>query len=172
MTGVDTAKVSEMNDMQPQNIPNPKTEDAGLFGSQTQTLLLIATPEINLNNRGDMIVSGYALNDQMRECPVEIVFAGRRSTLARPLQDRLHAMLGHTLEQARQTGMTPFPDAVRLPLQVEGAWRPRSAFPDAAGDEQGHQFIAAQWSYKDVDGTHRVFGDAPAGHDKGVKAAT
>lgn len=133
-------------------------EDSGLFKSKVGQLTLELVPLTTRNARKDLVVRGF----MNRTTEIEVAFAGRRAKETGPLETRLSAMLQRASRAAKAAGK-PAPDtySVRLPVMVEGAWRPRFKRDDAGWETRDYYLFVARWSLLDNEGNTVTFGSPP-----------
>lgn len=133
-------------------------EDAGLFKTNICQMMIEVIPQMQRNDRQDLVVRGFV----DRKTEIDVLFAGRRAKEVGPLENQLKAMMANARKIAAETGAKP-PDVgkIRLPVRVEGAWR-RTLQRDDSGWETGtYHFVVARWSLLDKDGNTVSFGEAP-----------
>ncbi|MGR3621432.1 hypothetical protein [Pseudophaeobacter sp.] len=136
----------------------PESEDKGLFKKDLGQFRVALVPHVKRSSRGDLVIRGY-LNDKDE---IFVVFAGRRTKDAVAVETRLKNMLAQANQAAARTRSAP-PEinSIRLPIHVEGAWRPRFQSSDSGWDHRSYQFLAARWAFTDVDGMTSLGGRPP-----------
>ncbi|WP_083098558.1 hypothetical protein [Pseudophaeobacter leonis] len=100
----------------------PKSEDTGLFKKDLGQFAVALVPHMKRSSRGDLVIRGY-LNGTSE---IYVIFAGRRAKEAAPIENLLNAKFKRAVEEALKARRAP-PEVsqIRLPLNVEGAWRSR-----------------------------------------------
>lgn len=138
----------------------PQYEDAGLFKNQICTVHLELVPNISFNQRGDLIIRCFILAN----LPAEVVFAGRRALMTRPLVQELTDRKCRAYRAALQSDWpVPDRDAIRLPATIEGSWR-RHLVQDRDGwDKYTYQLVAARCMIRRSSGSVSVIGLPPEG---------
>ncbi|MBW4707802.1 hypothetical protein KX928_08390 [Roseobacter sp. YSTF-M11] len=137
----------------------PEYEDAGLFKNKVGQIAVELVPQMTRNSRQDLVVRGF-VNGNIE---IEVVFAGRRTKEIGPLEAQLRSLRAHALSVAAKVGEpTPDIDFVRLPIMVEGAWRPRFKRDQTGWETRSFNLFAARWSLRDENGTSVSFGVPPA----------
>lgn len=136
----------------------PDYEDAGLFKNKVGQLSVELVPQMMRNGRNDLVVRGFV----NRTIEIEVAFAGRRVKETGPLETRLRALLTRAMKIAAATG-EPEPDIdhIRLPLLIEGAWRPRFKRDQTGWETRSYYLFAARWSVLDDAGNTVSFGARP-----------
>lgn len=136
----------------------PQWEDTGLFKKGTGEFAVELVPDITRNSRQDLVVTGY-VNAGVE---VSVVFPGRRAREAVAVERRLKAMLiraNRAAASARQP--EPSISSIRLPVRVEGSWRPRFQRCNSGWDKKSYQLLAARWAFVDHDGMTSLGGNPP-----------
>ena len=113
-------------------------------------------PKTAQTSRKDVVIKGFLDGTGA----IDVVFAGRRRAEA----DTVLAMLKALWSRANASappGRPPEIDAVRLPVQVEGVWRPRFKRDDQGWQTRDHQLYAARGLMVNDDGEAMVFGERP-----------
>lgn len=144
-------------------------EDKGLFPNGITQVRMGLTPRMGENRRGDWVVSAVLPDGH----EVEAVFAGRRADATNVLRRDLAKLWQAALKDAQTAGQDlPEAESVRLPVMIEGGWRPRF-IRDADGCETRiYQFYAARWTYVTSGGTVEVAGEpARSASDLDLSAA-
>ncbi|MDW3222395.1 MAG: hypothetical protein R8G34_05815 [Paracoccaceae bacterium] len=136
----------------------PEYEDSGLFKSKIGQLTLELVPQMSRNARKDLVVRGF----MNRTTEIEVAFAGRRAKETGPLESRLSAMMERAARMAKAAGEAA-PDiySVRLPILVEGAWRPRFKRDKEGWETRDYYLFVARWSLLDNEGNSVTFGSPP-----------
>lgn len=129
---------------------SPQYEDAGLFQNATCNLEVSLIPIVRQNHRGDLIITGLVKND----LEIAVTFAGRRALEAAPIVASLQAM------RDAQKHVTDVMKS-RLPLQIEGTWRPQFVAHDSGFETRTFHFLAAKWSVIDQKGKAVAYGQPP-----------
>ncbi|WP_187432012.1 hypothetical protein ROLI_009840 [Roseobacter fucihabitans] len=136
----------------------PEYEDSGLFKSKVGQLAVELVPQMSRNSRNDLVVRGFA----NRTTEIEVAFAGRRVKEAGPLEARLNALMNKRIREAKALGeKAPDIDHVRLPVLIEGAWRPRFRRDQTGWETRSYYLFAARWSILDNEGNSVSFGSPP-----------
>lgn len=142
----------------PQTEVTPEYEDSGLFKSKVGQLSVELVPQMMRNRRDDLVVRGFT----NRTTAIEVAFAGRRAKEVGPLEERLKALLARATQSAALAGdPAPDIDRVRLPVLIEGAWRPRFKRDQAGWETRSYYLFVARWSILDNDGKTVSFGSPP-----------
>lgn len=137
----------------------PKYEDAGLFKDEVCQINVELCPIIQRNGRQDLLVTGYT-KGSLSIC---VLFAGRRLTDAAPLVASLKSLRDASLMRARKRGVpAPLNPSLRMPVQIEGAWRKRIITDNDGFAQRSYQLIAARWTVVDQSGQTINFGSPPA----------
>ena len=130
---------------------SPQYEDAGLFQNTVCFVEVELIPVMRKNNRGDLIVTGLVKGD----LEIAVTFAGRRVKEAEPIITSLNALLegqAHLADVKKS----------RLPLKIEGAWRPQFVSDDSGFEKRTFHLIVAKWAVMTSDGPPREYGQPPA----------
>ncbi|WP_299405929.1 hypothetical protein [uncultured Roseobacter sp.] len=136
----------------------PEYEDSGLFKSKVGQISVELVPQMTRNSRNDLVVRGFA----NRTIEIEVAFAGRRVKEAGPLEARLRAMLSNAVRASSAAGAdAPDIDYIRLPVLIEGAWRPRFRRDQTGWETRSYYLFAARWSILDDEGNTVSFGSPP-----------
>ncbi|MFK7882057.1 hypothetical protein [Roseobacter sp.] len=136
----------------------PEYEDSGLFKSKVGQLTVELVPQMTRNSRKDLVVRGFT-NGTVE---IQVAFAGRRTKKVGPLEARLVAMLTRAKQIAATAGEPePDIDEVRLPVLIEGAWRPRFKRDQTGWETRSYYLFAARWSILDDQGNTVSFGSPP-----------
>ncbi|MCV3272664.1 hypothetical protein MUB52_14600 [Roseobacter sp. WL0113] len=136
----------------------PEYEDSGLFKNKVGQLHVELVPQSMYNARKDLVVRAFV----NRTIEIEVAFAGRRVKEVGPLEARLRAVRTKALKEAAEKGLPP-PDIdhMRLPVLVEGAWRPRFKRDQTGWETRSYYLFAARWSFLDEAGQTVSFGVRP-----------
>ena len=80
-----------------------------------------------------------------------------------PIEARLKSMFAQAT-RAAAASKKPVPDldSIRLPIRVEGAWRPRFERDESGWEKRSYQLLASRWSFYDFDGMTSLGGKPPA----------
>ncbi|MEP2640520.1 hypothetical protein [Roseobacter sp.] len=136
----------------------PDYEDAGLFKNKVGQLQVELVPQMTRNSRKDLVVRGFV----NRTIEIEVAFAGRRVKEVGPLETRLRTLRS---QAAREAGAPDGPgldvDLARLPVLIEGAWRPRFKRDQTGWETRSYYLFAARWSILDAQGNSLSFGVPP-----------
>lgn len=132
----------------------PAYEDAGIFPGRMVRLTVALVPLFGQNRRGDLMIKGFVSKGDA----IDIVFAGRRRPAAKSLRARVEAEWIRATATAKSRGKRAVVDDVRLPVQIEGAWRPRFQQDDQGWQTHEHQLFAARWAFRNADGTSVTHG--------------
>lgn len=138
----------------------PEYEDSGLFKSKVGQISVELVPQMTRNDRMDLVVRGFA----NRTTEIEIAFAGRRAKETGPLEARISKLLAQAIQSAKAAGeKAPDIDRVRLPVLIEGAWRPRFKRDQEGWETRRYYLFVSRWSILDDDGKTMSFGAPPLG---------
>lgn len=136
----------------------PKSEDLGLFKKDLGQFWVALVPHIKRSSRGDLVIRGY-LNGTSE---VFVIFAGRRTKQALPVESRLKAMFARAARAAAKSQSDPPQiNKIRLPVHIEGAWRPRFQSDDSGWDQRSFQLLASRWAFADAEGVTNLGGRPP-----------
>ncbi|MGZ2258418.1 hypothetical protein [Roseobacter sp. A03A-229] len=136
----------------------PEYEDSGLFKNKVGQLQVELVPQSTYNGRNDLVVRGFV----NRTIEIEVAFAGRRVKEVGPLEARLQMVRAKAIREAAEKGLpTPDIDHMRLPVLIEGAWRPRFKRDQTGWETRSYYLFAARWSILDDDGNTVSFGARP-----------
>ena len=91
---------------------------------------------------------------------IDVVFAGRRTKQADLLLKKLQFLWTQANRKTAPGDEPPEVDTVRLPVRVEGSWRPRFERDDQGWETRTHQLFAARWVLNH-DGESKTFGEPP-----------
>lgn len=130
----------------------PRYEDAGLFRHKLCHVRVELVAKMHYNRRKDIVVKGYLKDGR----EIDVLFAGRRASdaaaiikLLRGLQSKLRQpAFRKRLEKSKLS-------AIRLPVEVEGAWRPQFTMEKDGFQDRRFQLIAARWNLSN--GKGRIF---------------
>lgn len=136
----------------------PEYEDRGVFKSKPVEIVVELVPKFGRNSRLDIMIKGFVRS----EIPIDVVFPGRRKMQAAPLVNRLHALWARANRQGGKNNRPPEIDDVRLPVRIEGSWRPRFARDDQGWQTRTHQLFASRWLIADDKGQIMSFGEYPS----------
>jgi hypothetical protein len=136
----------------------PHSEDRGLFKKDLGQFPVALVPHMKRSSRGDLVIRGY-LNGTSE---IYVIFAGRRAKEAAPIENLLNAKLSQAVEEASKARRAP-PEVnkIRLPVNVEGAWRSRFQRDVSGWDHRSYQFLASRWAFLDADGMTNLGGRPP-----------
>ena len=129
-------------------------EDGGIFKTQVGQFDIELVPQLAFNNRQDLLIKGFIDGTGA----IDVVFAGQRTALAKPIRIKLEWLWARANILGRQTNHKPTTDEVRLGLRIEGAWRARFKRDDQGWETRDHQLYAARWTLVDEEGTAVTFG--------------
>lgn len=150
--------LSMQNRRSPAREITPRSEDLGLFKKQLGQFWVALVPHMKRSSRGDLVIRGY-LNGTSE---VFVIFAGRRTKQALPVEARLKSMFSLACRAAeRKKTAPPQINRIRLPVHIEGAWRPRFQASDSGWDERSYQLLASRWAFADVEGITNLGGQPP-----------
>lgn len=127
----------------------PEIEDRGLFKRGLTQVAVMLVPVISKTPRGDVAVRGY-VNDGEE---ITVLFAGRRIPDFAPLHEELRRLLieaNYSASKLRKD--PPAVNSIRVPAQIEGAWRLRFERSSTGEDIRVLQFLAARWGFRDRNG--------------------
>ena len=142
----------------------PQYEDSGLFKTPVLWIEVHLTPKMGRNARGDYLITGYV----ERNTEIEVVFAGRRRACAEPAISKLKRLWTQA-NRASEGGAAPKPEQVRMPVRVNGAWRPRFQSDQQGWVTRSYQLTVAEWSMIDPGGAMVTFGEPPLVSDTAKK---
>lgn len=138
----------------------PQKEDSGLFKKGIVQFSMELVPYKARTSRGDLVIKGFFKQDTQ----VDVIFAGRRATETAPLELCLERQFSQAVRMAiRGNTGSPDVDRIRLPVQVEGSWRPHFLRDLSGWESRSYQFLVAQWSFTDEAGKSVEFGELPGG---------
>ena len=140
----------------PPHLVTPEYEDGGIFRTPPQQLLVELVPKIGKNTRSDLMVKGFIDGT----IAIDVVFAGRRTKQADLLLKKLQSLWTQANRKTAPGDEPPEVDTVRLPVRVEGSWRPRFERDDQGWETRTHQLFAARWVLNH-DGESKTFGEPP-----------
>ena len=142
---------------QPSEI-TPEIEDTGLFTTEVGEFAIELVPQISRSSRNDLIVRGFV----KKNIAISVVFAGRRTKEAPPVEARLKTLLSQA-SRAAAVSKKPAPDldSIRLPIRVEGSWRPRFERDESGWEKRSYQLLASRWGFIDHDGMTSLGGKPP-----------
>lgn len=107
---------------------------------------------MNYNRRKDIVVKGYIKDGRQ----IDVLFAGRRANDAAAIVKLLQALQSKLRQPGFQKRMEKAKfSAIRLPVQVEGAWRPQHTIEKDGFQSRRFQLIAARWNLST--GKGRIF---------------
>lgn len=136
---------------------SPELEDDGLFKEGTVEISIEVTPLIARTARNDILIRGFAGSAE-----VDVIFPGRRSKNTEPLISRLQRLEKRVRRASRDpNAKPPDPASIRLPIMIEGTWRPRFHEDGSGWTTRTYQLIAARWVFTTESGERAVFGDRP-----------
>lgn len=135
----------------------PEYEDRGIFKNPTTQLVVELVPRFGKNSRGDVMIMGFLQGN----VPVDVVFAGRRKAQAAHVMQELRILWSRANREVPPNGTPPEVEWVRLPVRIEGAWRPRFERDDQGWQTRTHQLFAARWLLTDAEGNALSFGEPP-----------
>lgn len=135
----------------------PDYEDSGIFRTPPTQLLVELVPKFGTNSRLDVMIKGFVQSD----IPIDVVFPGRRKAHLEPLVQSLHALWTKANRKVGKNEQAPEIDEVRLPVRIEGSWRPRFQRDDQGWQTRTHQLYAARWVIPHAGGEARTYGEAP-----------
>lgn len=144
---------------QPSQASVPAYEDAGLFTTEVTQVTVDLVPSMSRNGRDDLLVRGFI----GPHTAITVCFAGRRGAQALAVERRLRMMWSRAVKLADQAKqLMPDSDTVRLPVRIEGAWRPIFQRDASGWERRTHHLIAARWSLVGPDGASVAYGEPPA----------
>lgn len=136
----------------------PEYEDSGLFKTKVGEIQVELVPQSTLTTRKDLVVRGFV----NRTIDIEVAFAGRRVKEVGPLEARLQRVRREAIRAAADQGLPPPDiDSMRLPVLIEGAWRPRFQRDQAGWETRSYYLFASRWSVLDNEGNTMSFGTRP-----------
>ncbi|MEP1519173.1 hypothetical protein [Ascidiaceihabitans sp.] len=136
----------------------PAYEDAGLFKNTVSPIDVELVPQMQRNARQDLVVRGF-----LQDRSIDVVFAGRRAKQVAPLETHLSAMVAHARRWAQGQGLGKSVDveSLRLPLRIEGAFRPKFSRDVSGWETRAYQIMVSRWTMIDAVGNITVFGTQP-----------
>jgi hypothetical protein len=149
--GTVTAWVNHMEIRRNSKKVSPQYEDAGLFQNTVCNVEVDLIPVMRKNNRGDLIVTGLVKGD----LEIAVSFAGRRVLEAAPIIASLNALLDgqkHIADVKKS----------RLPLKIEGAWRPQFVANESGFETRTFHLLAAKWTVLTDPESAVEYGQPPA----------
>lgn len=136
----------------------PAYEDAGLFKNTVSPIDVMLVPQMQRNARQDLVVRGF-----LQDRSIDVVFAGRRAKQVAPLEARLSSMIAHARRYAQGVrGMELDIDILRMPLRIEGAFRPKFSRDVTGWETRCYNLIVARWTMVDEAGNIDIFGELSA----------
>lgn len=135
----------------------PQYEDSGIFKNPPKQLNVELVPKFGTNSRNDVMIKGFIDADTA----VDVVFAGRRKAHVEDLVNRLRALWTRANRNPARADRPPEIDEVRLPVRIEGSWRPRFERDDQGWQTRTHQLFAARWLITGEDGEIKTYGEVP-----------
>ncbi len=136
----------------------PQWEDTGLFKKGTGEFAVELVPDVTRNSRQDIVVKGY-VNAGVE---VSVIFPGRRAREAVAVERRLKTLLLRANRKAASDKQPePSISSIRLPVRIEGSWRPRFQRCTSGWDKKSFQLLAARWAFVDHDGMTNLGGNPP-----------
>lgn len=135
----------------------PEYEDSGIFKAPPIHLLVELVPKFGKNSRQDVMVKGFVQSD----VAIDVVFPGRRRVHLEPLVQKLHTLWTQANRRVGRSDRPPEIDEVRLPVRIEGSWRPRFQRDDQGWQTRTHQLFAARWMMPGDDGQVTTYGEPP-----------
>lgn len=136
----------------------PSYEDAGLFKNKICRLKVDLLPEVFCNHRNDIVITAL-VQGSIR---ISVMFAGRRTVEAATIIASLRVLRARLLELAAARGISdPDLTSTRLPLHIEGAWRPRFQRDENGWETRSYHLIAARWAVMNEKGDKLSFGEPP-----------
>jgi len=135
---------------------SPQEEDHALFAHPLGQCEVALIPKYATSKRGEHVIHGYL----QRDSEVEVLFSGRRKTLAEPLMQRLNQLLEHAKARGIQDEAT-LTSKVRLRAAVYGSWRSRFTEDYDGCQTKRMQLVAAIWRIYDESGRPITRGSAP-----------
>ncbi len=146
------------NRRRPPREVSPEWEDMGLYKKGTGEFAVELVPEVSRNSRQDVVVKGF----MNKGVEISVVFPGRRAREAVAVERRLKALLLRANRKAAAAELPePNRDRIRLPIRIEGAWRPRFTRDASGWDRKSFQLLAARWAFVDHDGMTNLGGNPP-----------
>lgn len=142
----------------PRTSVTPQYEDAGLFKNEVCQVDVHLAPIMQRTARGDVSITGFVTGGLQ----ISVLFAGRRMVDVDALVKHLNTVRTERLRGAVRVGSKP-PDieAIRLPVQVEGAWRPRFTADESGFETRSYHLVAARWTFLGPQGRVMRGGVAP-----------
>lgn len=132
-------------------------EDSGLFKKGVVAFDIELVPHKARSSRGDLVIKGFFKTDTQ----IDVIFGGRRAMETAPLELCLERMFSNDVRVALRNNTQADIDAIRLPVHVEGSWRPHFLRDMSGWETRSYQFLVAQWSFTDETGTQVEFGELP-----------
>ena len=132
-------------------------EDSGLFKKGVVQFDIELVPHKARSSRGDLVIKGFFQTDTQ----IDVIFAGRRAMETAPLELCLERMFSNNVRAALRNNSQTDIDTVRMPVRVEGSWRPHFLRDMSGWETRSYQFLVAQWSFTDASGAQVEFGELP-----------
>lgn len=138
-------------------VQDPMVEDLGLFKTPLTDVTAQVTAQRARNGRGDILLTGY----MKRDARIEVLFAGRRRDLAKPL---IALITRHWMAERGSLTLDAeqrIAENVRVPVDISGSWRTRFERDRTGWQHKIHQLIVAHWQARLPDGRLLGHGEAP-----------
>lgn len=138
---------------------SPDYEDAALFSGSICQISVDLVPQMQRNDRNDLLVRGFVGGHH----EIEVLFAGRRARDVGPLETRLKLLWSRARQSAKASQKDlPDIDLIRYPVRIEGSWRRKTKRDESGWETHSYNFVAARWSLMNNDGHPVFFGEPPA----------
>ncbi len=135
----------------------PVREDSGLFKKGVVQFDIELVPHKARTSRGDLVVKGFFKG----ETQIDVIFAGRRAMETAPLELCLERLFSNVVRVAMRNQTQTNIDSIRMPVTVEGSWRPHFLRDMSGWETRSYQFLVAQWSFVNETGSVVEFGELP-----------
>ena len=138
---------------------SPEQEDRDLFKTYGGPIEVEIVPGFHRSGRYLFLARAFFETDKEIVC----VFSGRRALDTGPLARTLQAMESVAAQRAAAQRRPPPPkDAVRLSVQIKGAWQHQYYSDDDGEEVKIFQLVVARWGFTDLQGQAHQFGESPA----------
>ncbi|WP_298839130.1 hypothetical protein [uncultured Roseobacter sp.] len=139
---------------------SPEQEDLDLFRTYGGPIEVEIVPGFHRSGRYLFLARAFFESDK----EIVTVFSGRRALDTGPLARTLQALESLAAQRAAAQRRPPPPkDAIRLPVQIKGAWQHQYYADDEGEEVKIFQLLVARWSFTDLQGQEHQFGESPAG---------
>ncbi|WP_300036333.1 hypothetical protein [uncultured Roseobacter sp.] len=137
----------------------PEQEDRDLFRTYGGPIRVEIVP--GFHRSGKYLFLARAFFQQDKE--IVTLFSGRRALDTGPLAQTLQALESLAAQRAAaERRPAPPKDAIRLPVQIKGAWQHQYYADDDGEEVKIFQLVVARWGFTDLQGQSHQFGESPA----------